>query len=161
MEKKIITSGKYWICENMDNLAPIIEEGTEYLLSDGSRVKVPYGKENQFSELQRANEQEKKAFASQEYGTIFKGDEVIIKRGRKMVGETKIVKGYYKYVVPNTYGKQYIEYLLFEDGTKCNLLHCDVVGVEHKNLKYRGEILIHRSYEEKINILTFNVGGRI
>ena len=83
---KIIASSKYWKCENMDNLAPIIEEGTEYLLSDGTRVLIADNNEYP-NKPERANEQEKKAFASQEYGTIFKGDNVIIKRGRKMVGE--------------------------------------------------------------------------
>ncbi len=150
---KIIASSKYWKCENMDNLAPIIEEGTEYLLSDGTRVLIADNNEYP-NKPERANEQEKKAFASQEYGTIFKGDNVIIKRGRKMVGETKVVKGYYRYNVAGTYGKQYTDYLLFTDGTKCNLQHCDVVGVEHKSYVYR-------KYEEKLNISTFNVGGRI
>ena len=159
--KKIITSGKYWICENMDNLAPIIEEGTEYLLSDGSRIKVPYDKtNNEIDNLEHADEQEKKAFASQEYGTIFNGDKVVIKRGRKMVGETKEVKGYYRYDVRGTYGKQYTEYLLFTDGTKCNLQHCDVVGVVHKNYQYLGKWYTIRKYEEKLNVSTFNVGGR-
>lgn len=161
---KIIASGSYWICENMDNLAPIIETGMMYLLSDGSTRKFQDNiieDDDPFNLLEYANETEKKAYASQEYGTIFKGDKVVIKRGRKMVGEIKEVKGYYRYDVDGTYGKVYTEYLLFTDGTKVNINHCDVVGVTHKNVKYGNQTLYFRKYEENLNISTFNVGGRL
>ena len=163
--RKIICSGNYWVCENMDNLAPIIETGVQYLLSDGTTLNLKDGVcDDTFQllcDLEWATKEEKKAFASQEYGTIFKGDKIIIKRGRKMLGETKEVKGYYKYVAPGTYGHRYTEYLLFTDGTKCNLQHCDVVGVTHKNCQYRGKCYIYRSYEEDLSASTFSVGGRL
>lgn len=151
---KIIASGNYWVCENMDTLAPIIEEGTMYLLDDGTTTKVNPG-------LEYATEAEKKLFASREYGTIFKGDQVVIKRGRKMLNEVKEVKGSYRFVVDGTYGKVYTDYLTFTDGTKVNIDHCDVVGVEHKNTTYLGKICYYRHYEERLSITTFNVGGRL
>ena len=63
--------------------------------------------------------------------------------------------------MPGTYGHQYTEYLLFTDGTKCNLQHCDVIGVTHKNYQYMGEWYTHRRYEEDLNISTFSIGGRL
>ena len=158
---KIIASGIYWVCENMDTLAPITEEGIEYLLSDGSRVYVKNGECYPGVKPEMANDAEKRAFASQEYGSIFKGDTIVIHRGRKMVGEVKKVKGYYRYDVPGTYGKQYTEYLLFDDGTKCNLQHCDVVGINHKSFVHNGQRYSFRKYEDTLNILTFSVGGRL
>lgn len=161
---KIIARGFYWVCENMDLLAPIIETGMEYLLSDGTIRRVPDNvieDDDPLATMEYATEADKKAFASQEYGTIFKGDTIVIKRGRKMVGETKVVKGYYRYDVPGTYGHQYTEYLLFTDGTKVNIQHCDVLGVDHKNVRYAGQLMYFRSYEERLNISTFKVGGRI
>lgn len=56
-----------------------------------------------------------------------KGDKVLINQGRKMRGQIKIVKSMFKFVVPHTYGKQYTDYLVFEDGTKVNKLHCIIL----------------------------------
>ena len=55
------------------------------------------------------------------------GDIVKITKGRKMLNEIKTVKNNFKYVVPNTYGKAYVNYLVFTDGTKVNKLYCDFV----------------------------------
>ena len=54
-----------------------------------------------------------------------KGDKVIIKRGRKMVGEVKEVESKFTYRPDGTYGHQDTDYLVFTDGTKVNKLHCD------------------------------------
>lgn len=155
--RKIIASGNYWICENMDNLAPICETGTSYLLSDGSTIGVQDNVESDnkklIESLEMATKEEKKLFASQKYGIIFKDDKVVINRGRKMVGEVKQVKGYFRYEVAGTYGHQYTNYLAFTDGTKCNIQNCDVLNVEHQD--------VHRRYQEELNSSTFNVGGRL
>lgn len=37
--KKIIAQGDYWVCDNMDTLAPIIEQGVEFLMSDKTLAK--------------------------------------------------------------------------------------------------------------------------
>lgn len=165
MELKIIAYGNYWVCSNMDTLAPIIEEGVEYLLSDGRRVRInDHHTEEDLKELKglcMATVEERKQFASQEYGYIFKGQKVVIKRGRKYLNEIKEVKGYYRYEVPGTYGRQYTEYLLFTDGTKVNILHCDVENITHKEVNYNGKLIYYRHYEENLGPCTFNVGGRI
>jgi predicted lipase len=56
-----------------------------------------------------------------------KGDRVIIARGRKMKGETKMVASIFTYRPQGTYGWNDIEYLLFTDHTKVNKEHCDFV----------------------------------
>lgn len=146
----------------MDALAPITEKGVIYLLSDGTTRKFKDGViDDDFKKLPHANDEELKSFASQKYNIIFKGDNVVIKRGRKMLGEVKTVKGYYKYVVSGTYGKCYIGYLLFTDGTKVNINHCDVVGVNYKDYTRNGETTYYRTYEERINHSLFYVGGRL
>ena len=158
---KIIASGNYWKCANMDLLANIIEEGTEYLLSDGTRILVPENKEDErLNNLEFATEEEIKEYARINFGSIFKGDEVIINRGRKMKGEHKIVEKTYRYTVPNTYGKQYTDYLVFTDGTKVNIHHCDVVGIEYKNTFYNGQEYFYRKFETDTRYL-ISVGGRI
>ena len=54
-----------------------------------------------------------------------KGDLVEIKRGRKMVGQTKTVS-YVSYFRPRgTYGHDDVRYLNFTDGTKVASKHCD------------------------------------
>lgn len=55
------------------------------------------------------------------------GDIVKIVSGRKMKNEIKKVKDMFRFIVPNTYGKQYTDYLVFEDGTKVNRLHCIIL----------------------------------
>ncbi len=56
-----------------------------------------------------------------------KGDKIIINRGRKMRGETKVIKDMFRYTVNGTYGKQYTDYLVFTDNTKVNRQHCDFI----------------------------------
>lgn len=58
------------------------------------------------------------------------GDKVIITRGRKMLNETKEIKDFYRFVVPNTFGKKYTDYLVFTDGTKVNRFNVDFVREE-------------------------------
>lgn len=155
--RKIIACGNYWICENMDLLAPICETGIRYLLSDGSVLNVQDDVESDnkklIESLEIATEEEQKLFASQKYGIIFKDSKVIINRGRKMVGEIKQVKRFFRYNVNGTYGHQYTDYLVFTDNTKCNIQNCDVLNVEHQNH--------FRRYKEDFNCLTFNIGGRL
>ena len=55
------------------------------------------------------------------------GDIVKIVSGRKMKNEVKKIKDMFRFTVPNTYGKQYIDYLVFDDGTKVNKLHCIIL----------------------------------
>lgn len=54
------------------------------------------------------------------------GDKVIINRGRKMKGETKIIKDFFTYRPAGTYNCD-TNYLVFTDGTKVNRLHCDIL----------------------------------
>lgn len=154
--RKIIACGNYWVCENMDTLAPICETGYQYLLSDGSRVNVQDDVEDDnkklIESLEIATKEEQKLFASQKYGIIFKGDKVVINRGRKMRGEVKQVKGFFRYDIKGTY-HQCVDYLTFTDGNKCNILNCDVLNVDHKD--------VYRRYQEELNCLTFSVGGRL
>lgn len=55
------------------------------------------------------------------------GDIVKIVSGRKMKNEVKKIKDMFRFTVPNTYGKQYTDYLVFDDGTKVNKLHCIIL----------------------------------
>lgn len=60
------------------------------------------------------------------HGVILNGDKVIIKRGRKMLNEIKVVKSKYTFVVEGTYGHGDVDYLRFEDGTKCAEHNCNL-----------------------------------
>lgn len=55
------------------------------------------------------------------------GDTVKIVNGRKMKNEIKEVAKMFRYTIPNTYGKQYTDYLVFTDGTKVNKLYCEIL----------------------------------
>ena len=73
-----------------------------------------------------ATEEEKETY--RKYMRRFKiGDTIKIVSGRKMKNEIKKVKDMFRFTVPNTYGKQYTDYLVFEDGTKVNRLHCIIL----------------------------------
>ena len=120
---KVIARAEYWECENLDLLAPIVEQGIEYLLSDNTRVHIPYG---QKFECEEANEQEKHKFYNK-LGFVFEGDNVDVVKG-KLKGNNKKIKGFFRYVVPNTYGKQYTDYIAFTDGTKTNIANCEING---------------------------------
>ena len=166
MERKIIACGEYWDCANMDTLAPITEVGMEYLLSDDSRILIKNSDKtsnayNLIKSLDWANEGEQKLYVSTHYNIIFKGDKVVIARGRKMKGEEKIVNGYCRYEVPGTYGKIYTDYLFFTDGTKVNILHCDVVGVDYTNNFYDKDGYVYRRYKKDFRNFDIPVGGRL
>lgn len=154
---KIITSANYWVCENMDLLAPINEDGIEYLLSNNTRIRINENdttSENALyiASLKRANEEEKKQFAREQYGYIFRGDKVVITRGRKMLNEEKIVNGYYRFVASETYGKVYTDYVFFTDGTKVNINYCDTMFTNAKTN--------NRYYAKDLSEVVFNVGGQ-
>lgn len=73
-----------------------------------------------------ATEEEKETY--RKYMRRFKiGDTVKIVSGRKMKNEIKKVKDMFRFTVPNTYGKVYTDYLVFEDGTKVNRLYCIIL----------------------------------
>ena len=156
---KILGHGKYWVCANMDLLADIIEEGTEFLLSDGRRIFLPFdcGETEDFKYLKTlefASDDEVKQYCREKYGYIFDGDEIEIYKGRKMVGEHKIVKKGYRYEVAGTYGKVYTDYLVFTDGTKCNINNCKVVNTE---TQFEFKTLVSSSQARRL----LNVGGRV
>ena len=119
--KKIIDYGNVWTCENMDNLSPIDWEGYKVLFSDGS-IKV-IDNLDEVSEYAVASEEEVKEFY-RERNYLFIGDEVEIIKGKKFpIGEHKIVKYFYTYTVPGTYGHKETDYVVFEDGTKTNIVN--------------------------------------
>ena len=71
-----------------------------------------------------ATDEEKEAY--RKYCRNFeKGDKIKIVKGRKMLGEIKEVKDKFTYVIPNTYGKKKIYYLIFTDNTKVNEFYCE------------------------------------
>lgn len=123
--KKAIATAPAWTCENMDLLAPITRTFIMALFNTGE-VAEYHGEP-------MATDDEIKAYAHSR-GYVYKGDEIAIVKGRKYVGETKIVKGFYRYYVAGTYGHQYVDYLLFTDGTKVNQDNCRVTGYE--NVQY-------------------------
>ena len=120
-ELKIIDYGNVWTCENMDNLAPIDWEGYKVLFSDGS-IKVIDDLE-EVREYKRATKEEYKDFY-RERNYLFVGDEVEIIKGRKIpIGKHKIVEDFYTYQVPGTYGHKQMEYIIFTDGSKTDIVN--------------------------------------
>lgn len=120
-EVKIIAKAPYWRCSNMDLLAPIEENGICYLLSNNEIICVESGKKA--LKFEYASEEERIEFARQYRHYVFAGDKVNIIKG-KMKGESKVVSRHFRYVVPNTYGKNYTDYIVFEDGSKTNIWNC-------------------------------------
>lgn len=118
-EKIIIDVGYVWECENLDYDSPISWEGYRVLFNDGSNLIV-----NSLSEVENyreATKEEVKEFY-RSLNFLSEGDEVVIIKGRKIpVGEHKVIKGFSRFVVPNTYGKQYTDYVHFTDGTKTDI----------------------------------------
>jgi len=170
----IISSGRSWHCENMDTLAPIDDEGTTYLLSNNETVVVwesEYKKNPNnptiqlLNSLRWATPEERKQFARVARNAIFKGDKVLISRGRKMVGEVKVAQSGYKYIVDGTYGHVWTNYLRFEDGTKVNIDHCDVVGIDYIPEFYedhgkKTEFFYRRFVEDSELDYLLSTGGR-
>lgn len=73
-----------------------------------------------------ANEEQLEHY--RKYRNKFKiGDKIKIIKGRKMVGEEKIVAKFFTYRPNGTYGHQDIDYLVFTDGTKVNKLNCVII----------------------------------
>ena len=156
--KKIIKKGNCWSCANMDLLADIIDEGITYLFNDNSTITIWNSDESNnidISSYEYATEEEVKNFTRKYRGCIYFGDTVVINRGRKMRGETKTVCGGYRYEVPGTYGHQCIDYLFFTDGTKVNMRHCDVIGIDYE------EDFTYRQYIKKNQSYPIYVGGRM
>ena len=163
-EKLIIARRNYWTCSNIDLLAPIEETGYVYLLSDGTQIRCrdehPED-EDVLIGLSWASEEEKKQYCREHYGYIYKGDKVVITRGRKMKGEEKVVNGYYRFNVAGTYGHRYTDYVYFTDGTKTNIDNCDVVGCKPYYWEYAGQKYYSRQYKKDFNSIDINIGGRI
>lgn len=133
----------------MDTLAPITREGYQYLFDDNS-TKIVWDDERTNEQYEMATEEEKHLFYNR-MGYLFKGDKVKIVKGRKMVGETKTINGFWKYVVPGTYGKIYTEYVYFTDGTKVNQDYVRVVDCDY--------------FDEDVHIFSkfqiLSIGGRL
>ena len=166
--KKVIDSGRVWKCSNMDTLAPIEKEGIEYLFDDNSRevfweddrgvIVVP-------EQFEPASDEDVKQYMRKFRYGIFKGDKVIVKRGRKFVGEVKEVRAYYVFI-PDAcnYGSSSgltvrVGYLYFTDGTKVNINHCDVEGIDYSDMDKDG-IHCRVFYEDKNFRSEIGVGGR-
>lgn len=122
INKKVVALGRWWVCENMDLLSPIAEEGVEILYNDGTREFLPCMPKS----IEWATYEEKKIFGNA-LGTVFAGDVVDIVKGIQK-GAKKTVKGSFTYIVKGTYGHADVDYLLFEDGTKTNILNCEING---------------------------------
>ena len=159
--KKIIAKSAYWICANNDLLATIIEKGYIYLMSDGSKITDKSKEFDIVKNSEWASEQEIKEFAQKHYHYIFKGDTVIINRGRKYKGEEKVVKGTCRFYVDGSYNKVYTDYLLFTDGTKVNINHCDVKGIQMDKEFYNEKEYYYREYRQICDENIFQFGGRL
>ena len=120
--KKIIAEGRYWVCENLDLLSPIIECGTEILFDDDTRELYADGEK--VPKYEKCSEVERKQFFNRK-GFVFVGDEVFIDKG-KLKGLTKTISSFFTYVVPRTFGKKYVEYISFEDGERTPLKNCTI-----------------------------------
>lgn len=138
MEKKFVEKAPYWTCENLDLLAPIMEQGMAYLLEDGTSVYIA---NNEVCEdvFVKVNNTEYKAFYNG-LGFVFKGDTIEVFKG-KMKGYKGIAKSFFRYNVAGTYGKVYTDYIVFEDGTKTNILNCCVNGTKAIS-EYQGAIRV-------------------
>ena len=112
-----------------DGCDPIIEEGLEFEFIDGSRERVAYQLEgdtyiaNIPFNYRMATKEEKQLYYMKK-GHLFKGQEVEIVKGRKLpIGSKHIIKSFYRYNVAGTYGHCYTDYVVFEDGTKTDVMN--------------------------------------
>lgn len=141
-DKYIIQWNCAWECENMDNLAPIIWEGYELLLNDGSHKLISDIEQQNY---RHATEQEYKDFYRAQ-GHLFPGDEVIIVKGRKIpIGSHKYIEEIKELCVPNTYGKITYKKVVFTDGTYTYL----------ENIKS-----VIAPDRDAVEHFKFNIGGR-
>lgn len=116
--KKVIDFGRAWTCENLDALAPINWEGYLILLSDGTFERIEY---DDLENYQMASNSEVKEYW-QRKGYLYVGDTVEIIKGRKIaIGEIKIIDSFKYIEIPGTYGKKKCTYVIFKDGTACNI----------------------------------------
>lgn len=100
------------------------------LNEDGTYERVVYmiDDERTFGNEAILDATEEELEAYRKYRNKFQiGDKVQIIDGRKMKNEIKEIAKMFRYVVPNTYGKQYTDYLVFTDGTKVNKLYCKIL----------------------------------
>lgn len=138
MKKLAITYGAAWSCTNLDTLAPIDWEGYAVLFDDGS---VEYL--DDISDIKLASSEQEKSFY-QKLGFLYIGDEVEIIKGRKLpIGEHKIVKSFIERTIPGTYGHCGYTYVIFEDGTACDIknirsIHSNDLAKEFKEPFYIG-----------------------
>lgn len=116
--KKIIACEPCWACENLDNLAPITEEGSAVLFDDNT-TKIFWNNEK-MPRFEKATDEEAQHFWEKR-GYIFPGNIVEIFKGRKFVGEFKTVSSFFRFEVPGTFGHQYTDYVVFDDGTRVNI----------------------------------------
>lgn len=135
---KVLAIGKYWVCDSMDLLAPITETGTEVLTISGEYL--PFKDGEKLPAFIMASEEEKKAYLNK-YGIVFIGDKVEVIKG-KLKGSIKTVSGFYRYIIPNTYGKAYTDYLIFDDNTKTNIFNCSINGTKCLIFRERAEIRV-------------------
>ena len=130
-EKIVIENGNYWRCENLDNLAPITEEGVVLLLDNGTREFISENENVNLKNYRKATEEEYKHFYHKN-GHIFKNDNVLIVSGRKIPkGTIKKVKDFYTYNIPGTFGHAFTDYIVFDDDTKTNIQNVRVLGYEN------------------------------
>lgn len=100
------------------------------LNSDGSYEKVTYMTDDvrDYDNEAIIDATEEQLETYRKHKNKFKiGDTVKIVKGRKMVGEEKVIYKFFTYRPNGTYGHQDIEYLVFTDGTKVNKLHCIII----------------------------------
>ena len=138
MVKKFVEKAPYWACENLDLNAPIVEVGVAFLLEDGTTDYIEEGKVVEDTYI-RVADSEYKSFYNKK-GFVFKGDCIDVVKG-KMKGHQGVVKSFFRYNVEGTYGKVYTDYIVFEDGSKTNILNCCVNGTKVIS-EYKGAIRV-------------------
>lgn len=134
MKYIIIETGTWWLCETFDQNSKIIDKGICYLL-DNDKILYAKGFNNDF--FRKATEDEYKSFYHKK-GFIFKGDKVVITKGRKLpIGKEYVVKDFYRFVAYNTYGHRYTDYVIFTTGEKTALKNVRIPGFEDLNNVYK------------------------
>lgn len=100
------------------------------LNSDGSYEKVTYMTDDvrDYDNEAIIDATEEQLETYRKHMNRFKvGDTVKIVKGRKMVGEEKVISKFFTYRPEGTYGHQDVDYLVFTDGTKVNQLNCIII----------------------------------
>lgn len=147
---KIIKYSFCWACENLDNLAPITDNGIEILFNDNTQ-KIFWGCEDITDlKIETATAEEQKQFW-QKKGFIFENDFVKVVKGKNFLGQTKQVKKFFRFYVPNTFNKKYVDYVVFTDNTKTNINNIKPILETFNNVNF------YTSFE---NIKNYCLGGR-